>query len=403
MAWLALALAIAVASLLIVGMRYQRAGNRRDERRLPPPGRLIDVGGRRLHLHTLGEGSPTIVFESGLAASSLNWRPVQEAVATFARACAYDRAGYGWSDRAPGPRTARAAVADLHRLLRAADVPPPYILVGHSFGTYIVPLFAAEHPEDVAGVVLVDPITPDEWIAPDRERRRRVAGGLLFSRIGGALASVGLVRFLLDRRAERPALSGAVLGAFGREADRVVRRVVGEVTKMPRELWPAVQAHWSRADGFRAMAQHFRALQRSAAELKARLAPRPDGAPPLGDMPLVVISAANCSDDRVEEQRALAMNSARGSHRRAVTGGHWVQLDEPALVIDVIRALVDRDRQGERPGDSSRSREDGTSRREPGEPSASAGARADADISVDAEGVTPPGAPVPTPAVRRVP
>lgn len=345
-AWVALGLAILLIGLVVAGRRYQRAGCARDAERLPPPGELIDVGGRRLHLYARGDGhsgAPTVIFESGLAASSLNWRPVQDAVSRFTRAISYDRAGYGWSDPVSGPRTAAASAADLHRLLRAARIPPPYVLVGHSFGTYIVPLFAAGHADEVAGVVLVDPITADEWRAPDAERRRRIQGGTLFSHAGALLARVGLVRYLLDRRErrEQSALPGAVLGAFGREADAVVRRIVGEVTKMPRDLWPAVQAHWSREEGFRAMAQHFRALQPSAHEVAAALAANGDGAPPLGDIPLVVISAANCSADRVQEQCTLTALSRRGTHVKAATGGHWVHLDEPALVVDAIRRLVE--------------------------------------------------------------
>jgi pimeloyl-ACP methyl ester carboxylesterase len=338
----ALALGVA-AMLLLAGAVYEWRGRRRDARELPPPGRLIDVGGRRLHLYCLGEGPVSVVFESGLAASSLNWRPVQEQVARFARACAYDRAGYGWSDRAAGPRTAHAAASDLDRLLRAAAVPPPYVLVAHSFGSYIVPVFAAQHAADVAGLVLVDPITPDDWLAPDAAQRRRASGGRLFSWIGAGLASVGLVRFLLNRTREGgSALPGAVLGVFGREADRVVRRLVGEVTKMPRALWPAVRAHWSRPTGFLTMAEHFTALSSSAAEAKAALFPAGGKTSPLYEIPIVVISAASCSEARVGQQRVAADCSRDGSLVRATTGGHWVHLDVPEVVVDAIGGLVDR-------------------------------------------------------------
>ena len=362
-----------VAVMVACGVLYQWQGARRDARRLTSPGRLIEIrvpaavtgagapaeDTRRLHLHCLGDGPVTVVFEAGLAASSLNFRAMQEAIAPFARTCAYDRAGYGWSDRARGPRTARAAAADLDALLRAAHVPPPYLLVAHSFGTFVARVFAAEHAKDLAGIILLDPITAEEWMVPDRERRRLLRGGRFVSRLGAGLAAIGVVRFLLNRlmppddrdnadgelRAGS-ALPGAVLNLLGPNVVIAVRRIVGEVTKMPRALWPEVQAHWSRANCFLTMAQHFRALSPSAAEVQAvtpECMPGVDltaGRPSLGDVPLVVFSAANCAEDHVERQRRLACLSSRGTHVRAATGGHWIHLDEPALVLDAIRRLA---------------------------------------------------------------
>jgi pimeloyl-ACP methyl ester carboxylesterase len=338
---LGLVLLAASGAGLIAGMLYQRVGSRRDARRLPPPGRLIGADRRRLHLYCLGDGPLSVIFESGLAASSLSWRPIQEEVARFARACAYDRSGYGWSPRASGSRSARVAAADLNRLLQAAGVPPPYVFVAHSFGSYIAQVFAADHPAKVAGLVLVDPITPDEWITPGPTERRLLMGGRLFSWLGAALASVGVVRFLLNRTHEGgSSLPGAVLRLFGREADAVVRRVVGEVTKMPRDLWPAVRAHWSRPAAFLTMAQHFRALPRSAQEVQAALFPSGEACP-LRELPIAIVSAANAPDHRVRGQRLLAELSRRGAHVRATMGGHWVHLDDPAAVIGAIRAVLE--------------------------------------------------------------
>src|SRR5258706_15400681 len=100
----------------------------------PPPGRLVDIGGRRLHIYERGAGTPAVALESGLAASSLSWRIVQEEIAKFTGVVAYDRPGLGWSDPAAEPPTLSRLVEDLHAMLQASRLPPPYILVGHSLG-----------------------------------------------------------------------------------------------------------------------------------------------------------------------------------------------------------------------------------------------------------------------------
>lgn len=137
----------------------------------PPPGDLIDIGGHRLHLNCEGQGEGAVILESGLGGSSLDWVLVQPRVATFARTCSYDRAGYGWSDIGPEPRDADRIATELHALLMRAQIPPPYILVGHSFGGFSIRLFAARRPEIVAGLVLVD-------AAHEEQFRERTQAGL---------------------------------------------------------------------------------------------------------------------------------------------------------------------------------------------------------------------------------
>ncbi|MCP4543045.1 MAG: alpha/beta hydrolase [Chloroflexi bacterium] len=150
--------------MAVVGMAYQSIGEARDLRTYAPPGELVDVGGHRLHIHCTGEPSstdtPTVVMDSGLGGGSLDWVWVQPEVAKFARACVYDRAGYAWSDPGPMPRDSRQVAAELHTLLSNAGVPPPYVLVGQSFGGLNSRLYAIQHPDEIAGVVLVD-ASPD--------------------------------------------------------------------------------------------------------------------------------------------------------------------------------------------------------------------------------------------------
>jgi len=127
------------------------------------PGRFIDVGTHRLHVCCAGEGTPTVVFDSALAGSVLSWVFVQTEVAAFARTCSYDRAGMGWSDAGPMPRTLGRIVDELHRLLTLAEVRPPVVLVGHSYGGLVMQLYATRYRDDVAGMVLVDSAHAQDW------------------------------------------------------------------------------------------------------------------------------------------------------------------------------------------------------------------------------------------------
>src|SRR5690349_5336558 len=133
---------------------------------LPPPGKLVDVGGWRLHLYCTGEkraGQPTVILEPGIGDFSVEWSLVQPGVAKYARVCSYDRAGDGWSDWGPHPRTYRQIVYELHTLLDKAGVKPPFVLVGQSYGGWLVRLYALTYPSDVAGMVLVDAGADDPW------------------------------------------------------------------------------------------------------------------------------------------------------------------------------------------------------------------------------------------------
>ena len=127
-----------------------------------PPGRLIDIGGYKLHIFCQGQGGPVVIFDAGIGGFSLDWVTVQRMLEKNVMACAYDRAGYGWSDEGPSPRTTDQIVEELHRLLQKAPIPPPYVLVGHSFGGYNMQYFAKAYPGETAGLVLVDSSHPEQ-------------------------------------------------------------------------------------------------------------------------------------------------------------------------------------------------------------------------------------------------
>jgi pimeloyl-ACP methyl ester carboxylesterase len=147
---------LAIASL---GGGYQTVSEA-VEARVPAPGQLVDVGGHRLHLHCTGSGSPTVVLEPGAGASSSQLGLITPAVARDTRVCVYDRAGRGWSEPADTPQDAARTAADLHTALHRARVPGPFVLAGHSFGGLYALTFAARHPEEVVGMVLVDSTAP---------------------------------------------------------------------------------------------------------------------------------------------------------------------------------------------------------------------------------------------------
>ena len=153
--------AIGAMGLAAVGGAYQTVGAAADASSSSMPGRLVDVGGHRLHLNCTGTGSPTVVLEAGggAMAATLGW--ITPAVARDTTICVYDRAGRGWSEDADAPQDALAISTDLHTLLHRAGVPGPYVLAGHSFGGLYTLTFAANHPDEVAGMVLIDSTSPD--------------------------------------------------------------------------------------------------------------------------------------------------------------------------------------------------------------------------------------------------
>ena len=139
-------------------------------RKYPAPGQLVDVGGYKMHINCVGQGSPTVILEAGLGDSSLIWTYVQPEIAKTNRVCSYDRAGYGWSDAGPYPRTALNEVQELHTLLANANLTGPFVMVGHSLGGVNVRVYAHQHPDEVAGMVLVDSAHEDQTLFPEIQK-----------------------------------------------------------------------------------------------------------------------------------------------------------------------------------------------------------------------------------------
>ena len=143
--------------LILAGVIFQALGEAADVRRYPPPGRMVDVGGYRMHIHCTGQGSPTVILDHVAVTNSAQWGLIQPQVSEATQVCAYDRAGFGWSDLGPAPRDTIRNALELHTLLAEAGIPGPYLLVGHSYGGNVARVYAMKYPEEVAGIVLVDP------------------------------------------------------------------------------------------------------------------------------------------------------------------------------------------------------------------------------------------------------
>jgi pimeloyl-ACP methyl ester carboxylesterase len=288
---------VVLTMVVVTATTYQTIATRRDLAVTPPPGRLVDVGGHRLHIWCIGSGAPAVILETGLGGTSADWGFVQPKAAEFTRVCSYDRAGMGYSDPGPAPRTARRIAHELVELLERGPVDGPFVLVGASVGGFAVRVLASEYPERTAGLVLVD-ATPEDQLDP-------IPGLAPFVPL---LSSTGALR---------------VLGvSFGMR---------------PESLAPSVRrfarATQFRAAGYNASADEILHVRESAAEVRATRRPLA--------IPLVVVTAGRGTDSAWRElQQDQVRLSPRGCQMTARESGHVVALDQPRIAVDAIRAVV---------------------------------------------------------------
>jgi pimeloyl-ACP methyl ester carboxylesterase len=264
----------------------------------------------------------------------LTWQQIQPLLAKSTRVVSYDRPGLGWSDAGPEPRTATRIVDELHDLLAEAKIPPPYVLVGHSFGGLTMPLFAARYPDEVCGVVLVDPVAPAEWHPPAERDRRRIEIGSKVCRRAAVLSHVGLLRFIATL-----VQSGAK--SFANPMIRAISKGAPSDSNSTESPWfwnlPASEramtpVFWTQAKFCRVIASQLASLPESAAQVIEAGAL---------DQPLTVISASDISAQRLEHHRAIAARSPQGRHILAERSGHWVTENQPELVIGSILELIE--------------------------------------------------------------
>lgn len=319
------------AVLVILGVAYQRIGAHRDQKRFTGMGRWVTIGeGCRLFVREQGAGGPSVIFESGIAATNLNWYHIQEHVAQFAHTASYDRSGLGWSSPSTSVRTPGNIAGELHTMLRNAGIEPPYVLVGHSFGGLVVRRFALTYPEEVCGIVLVDPMRCEEWPPLDPSKQSQIDRGVKLTGYAVPIAQVGLARLAVTSLLCRSGLICSKLaGAAGEGGKHVLGRVREEVGKMPPEVWPMVAAHWSRPSYYTGMSSHVGAVPHTVREMM-------DAEPILG-IPVTVLTPAKSSP------LCEARLSQIGDNVRQIiapASAHWIHLDEPDLVIESIRGMV---------------------------------------------------------------
>jgi len=323
--WIGIAFKIAALALvaaIIAGIIYERVGELRDRKRFPQIGHSVDIGGRSLNIYCSGEGSPTVILEGDLGSPGYSWVLIQREVAKFARTCWYDHAGYGWSDPGPFPHHSDAIARDLHKLLVAAHVPPPYVLVGHGLGAFHVRVYRGFYPSEVAGLVLVDPLNEDMTIHIHNHNEAFRPTVLLIFRALGAM------------------------GFFRRHIPSADRPPVG----MTRNEWTTIL--------------HLSWQSKSVVETLKEVPFWVDGeqaraSGSFGDIPVEVLSAGIQDQDgdpkldsnhplKMELQERLARLSTRGTRTVVSNSGHRIPLEAPNSVITAVREVVAQVRQDRR-------------------------------------------------------
>lgn len=306
-----------VIVLVISGMVYQYAATKIDESKYPAPGQMVEVGGYKLHLNCMGTGSPTIIMDAGLGGGVLDWVSVQPEISKLTRVCSYDRAGTYWSETSPNPRTSSQIVKELHTLLKNAEIPTPYVLVGHSVGGANMQLYANQFPDEVVGMVLVD--------SSHAEQR---------TRLSEKYKPPAILPFLIKVTA--PIGFARLINSTG-------------TTEQDPLTSPERIAMSSSTKSLYANANELALIETSFNEV---------GSNPmsLGNKPLIILtrgvkeSIPGMTEEEtiltqqgwLELQAELAKRSQKGKQIIAEKSGHYIQFDQPELVIESIRQVVEQ-------------------------------------------------------------
>jgi pimeloyl-ACP methyl ester carboxylesterase len=297
----------------------------------PPIGEMVDVGGYRLHLYCQGTGSPTVVIEAGQGDFGLSWSLVQPELAQTSRVCVYDRAGLGWSDPSPRPRTLETMVDELHTLLTNAGIPGPYVLVGHSLGGMAVRLYAHHYSQDVAAMVLVDSSHEDQFAPEPIQKALRQMTRLMPLMYGYMQTVVGSgAAALMPALLPDPAGVQALLPLLPPQSAEIYRSLIVSDPKL-----------------LAAASGELQALPESQAQMRAAQITS------LGDIPLIVLRhgqtqpmmataevAQLLEETFVQLQNEMAALSSNGRVVVAEQSGHVIHIEQPDLVIEAVQQVL---------------------------------------------------------------
>ncbi|AIQ65948.1 hypothetical protein PSTEL_25360 [Paenibacillus stellifer] len=277
------------------------------------PGEIISIGGRSLHAIVSGRGDsilPTIILESGMGGSALDWSLVQPALAKYTRVVAYDRAGFGWSTQTMEEPTCANYVQDLRRLLAQKKLEPPYLLVGHSFGGLIMRLFASQYPEEVSGLVLVDSTHEKRYIEShfNHSRRQEQLRYQKRLRLGFLLSPIGLTR--------------------------IMKQHIG-TGKLPPAIQNKVTASGYRNHAYKAAYLEFLHTSVSADQIIESSPLRPD-------MPVMVLTAGRQNEAWKESQRELLQLTDQTRQRIIEDSWHSIPIHKPQAVVQSVLGLLYR-------------------------------------------------------------
>jgi pimeloyl-ACP methyl ester carboxylesterase len=291
----------------------------------PPPGRLVDVGGRRLHVNCTGSGSPTVVLEAGASSFAIDWSLVQPEVARTQRVCSYDRAGSGWSDARQDVETPARVVADVHAALTAAGEKPPFVMVGASAGGIYVRMYQLEHPGNVLGLVLVDPASEDRLFTMFQQQAVPI----------GSLTAEQLRTTLPTGSTPIPQRTPQTGPPFDRLPPDLYQLRVKIDERLIASFPPSVSAEIVRESSEGQRAAHARLLESRS---------RQDN--PMREVPVIVLTRGqNMGAGLAETHAALARLSKNSRHTVVAGAGHEIHLFTPAVVVQAIQDVSEAARQ----------------------------------------------------------
>jgi pimeloyl-ACP methyl ester carboxylesterase len=284
----------------------------------PAPGRLVDIGGRRLHLNCTGSGSPTVILEAGASSFAIDWALVQPAIARTQRVCSYDRAGSGWSDPRPDVETPARIVADLNKALTTAGERPPFVMVGASAGGLYVRLYQLDHPNDVIGLVFVDPATENRLFALFQQRPVLIAS---------LTADQLLTTLPKDGSIPIPSRATQTGTPFDRLPSDLYQLRIRIDQRLIASFPPSVTAEIVRESSEGQRAALARLLESRS---------RPDN--PMREVPTVVLTRGQDMTQGIAENHSELARLSNNSRQSVVsTAGHEIHLFAPPAVVQAIQ------------------------------------------------------------------